>query len=58
VIIGLAGTTVAAIAPVATPYVFILATVGPCSPGSPSETAPTWHHALVHTVFDGHVNRS
>ncbi len=29
VIIGLAGTTVAAIAPVATPYVFILATVGP-----------------------------
>lgn len=29
VIIGLTGTTVAAIAPVATPYVFILATVGP-----------------------------
>lgn len=29
VIIGLAGSTVAAIAPVATPYVFVLATVGP-----------------------------
>ncbi|MCX2929693.1 cation:proton antiporter [Mycobacterium sp. CVI_P3] len=29
VIIGLAGTTVAAIGPVATPYVFILATLGP-----------------------------
>jgi CPA2 family monovalent cation:H+ antiporter-2 len=29
VIIGLAGSTVAAIGPVATPYVFILATVGP-----------------------------
>ncbi len=29
VIIGLAGTTVAAIGPVATPYVFVLATIGP-----------------------------
>lgn len=29
VIIGLAGTTVAAIGPIATPYVFVLAIVGP-----------------------------
>lgn len=29
VIIGLAGTTVAAIGPIATPYVFVLATIGP-----------------------------